>query len=673
MGGVSFKLNDFQYTINNKLTLIQACLKNKVDVPRFCFHEKLSIAGNCRMCLVEDSKQVKPIAACAINVSGSMSIYTNTLKVKKARESVLEFLLANHPLDCPICDQGGECDLQDQSVVFGSDRGRFYEFKRSVEDKDCGPLIKTIMNRCIHRTRCVRFSNEVAGVNILGVTGRGSKMEIGFYIENLMNSELSGNVIDLCPVGALTSKPFSFTSRPWELKSYNSIDILDGMHSNIRVDVRGTKIMRILPRVNENINEDWITDKIRFSYDAFRRQRLYDPMILSNSLFIKVSWRRVFFVLKNIFIRRSGMSGFLPLQAFVGNYMDLESLSILKKFLALNGSNYFFTKQESSIDNQSFYSFNTSMLDLAKSDICLLFDVNLRIQLPVLNSKIRQVSLKNNFVVYLIGYYSNFNYYVKHVSTSSLALLNILEGSHWLSSKFSKKFSKNPLFILSDNTSIYKGVFASLFSYTNIANNNWMGLNVISTNFSVEELGFLSLRSQNCKLLSFPVNWLYNYDSVVVGLSNDSLTIYQGHHGDINASQSSIILPSTAFIEKNSLYSNIFGMVQKTKKILFNAGNSRDDWKISNAFIEVLGFSNFRVNGSFDVVSLISRVTPFVLYRRNNKQSFLLTTTLQEFFHFIGLFSFFNNFYISDSITRNSKIMSLCSTKFKLKSYNFFR
>ena len=419
MGSVSFKLNDFQYTINNKLTLIQACLKNKVDVPRFCFHEKLSIAGNCRMCLVEDSKQVKPIAACAINVSGSMSIYTNTLKVKKARESVLEFLLANHPLDCPICDQGGECDLQDQSVVFGSDRGRFYEFKRSVEDKDCGPLIKTIMNRCIHRTRCVRFSNEVAGVNILGVTGRGSKMEIGFYIENLMNSELSGNVIDLCPVGALTSKPFSFTSRPWELKSYNSIDILDGMHSNIRVDVRGTKIMRILPRVNENINEDWITDKIRFSYDAFRRQRLYDPMILSNTLFIKVSWRRVFFILKNIFIRRSDISGFLPLQTFIGNYMDLESLSILKKFLALNGSNYFLTKQENSIDNQSFYSFNTSMLDLVKSDICLLFDVNLRIQLPVLNSKIRQVSLKNNLVVYLIGYYSNFNYYVKHVSTTS--------------------------------------------------------------------------------------------------------------------------------------------------------------------------------------------------------------------------------------------------------------
>lgn len=210
---ISFKINDFQYNSTANLTVIQACLQNKIDVPRFCFHEKLSIAGNCRMCLVDEMKQVKPLAACAINVSSGMSIYTNSLKVKKAREGVLEFLLANHPLDCPICDQGGECDLQDQSLVFGGDRGRFYEFKRSVEDKDCGPLIKTVMNRCIHCTRCVRFSAEIAGVPFLGVTGRGSRMEIGFYINNLLNSELSGNVIDLCPVGALTSKPFAFTAR----------------------------------------------------------------------------------------------------------------------------------------------------------------------------------------------------------------------------------------------------------------------------------------------------------------------------------------------------------------------------------------------------------------------------------------------------------------------------
>jgi NADH dehydrogenase (ubiquinone) Fe-S protein 1 len=251
---VEFKINDFKYSVDKNYTIIQACLKNGFDIPRFCFHEKLSVAGNCRMCLIEDLKQIKPVASCAINVSGTLNIYTNTVKVKKARESVLEFLLANHPLDCPICDQGGECDLQDQSLIFGSDRGRFYEFKRSVEDKDFGPLIKTVMNRCIHCTRCVRFSQEVSGNYSLGVTGRGSKMEIGFYITNLLQSELSGNVIDLCPVGALTSKPFAFTSRPWELKSFNSLDLTDCMHSNIRIDIRGTRVLRVLPRVNEKIN-----------------------------------------------------------------------------------------------------------------------------------------------------------------------------------------------------------------------------------------------------------------------------------------------------------------------------------------------------------------------------------------------------------------------------------
>lgn len=286
---ISFKINDFQFVSKSNLTVIQACLQNKIDVPRFCFHEKLSIAGNCRMCLVEDLKQVKPLASCAINISNGMSIYTNSLKVKKAREGVLEFLLVNHPLDCPICDQGGECDLQDQSMVFGGDRGRFYEFKRSVEDKDCGPLVKTVMNRCIHCTRCVRFSAEIAGVSFLGVTGRGSRMEIGFYINKLLNSELSGNIIDLCPVGALTSKPFSFTARSWELKSYPSVDVLDSFGSNIRLDIRGSRVMRILPIVNNQLNQDWITDKIRFSYDALRRQRLYDPMVKIANKFLKVS------------------------------------------------------------------------------------------------------------------------------------------------------------------------------------------------------------------------------------------------------------------------------------------------------------------------------------------------------------------------------------------------
>ncbi len=679
MKNISFKVNDFQYTINNKLTLIQACLKNKIDIPRFCFHEKLSIAGNCRMCLVEDLKQIKPLASCAINVSNSMSIYTNTLKVKKARESVLEFLLANHPLDCPICDQGGECDLQDQSIVFGSDRGRFYEFKRAVEDKECGPLIKTIMNRCIHCTRCVRFSNEVAGINILGITGRGSKMEIGFYIENLMRSELSGNVIDLCPVGALTSKPFAFTSRPWELKSYNSIDILDSLHSNIRVDVRGTKIMRILPRVNYGLNEDWITDKIRFSYDSFRRQRLYDPMLKVGGTFLKIGWKKAMLFIKKFlysFVVSSNKSSIIPLQGYMGDHLDLETIYIFKRFLLLNGSNFFLSNTKNSIYNDftQFYSFNTSLNRLNESDFCMLFDTNLRIELPLINSKLKQLVSKKMLPIFVMGFYSNFNYFVKHVSNSSKILLQILEGTHWLSTKVSKKFSNKPMFFIGDSSSLLKGdLFMPLFRFTGVFSNDWNGLNIVSNDssyFALKEFNLSSIHSQNGNLLSFPINFILNFDKV--DLSNPSaFQIYQGHHGDINAIVSDLILPSTSFIEKNTFYSNSLGVVQKTKKILFNPGNSRDDWKILNALIDNLGFSYFKVSNSFDLVSFLSESTPFILYKRSSIFNFF-SFYGQSFYHFFNYFSVNNNYYISDSITRNSKIMSLCYSKFKTKDYNFF-
>lgn len=680
MKNISFKLNDFQYTINNKLTLIQACLKNKVDIPRFCFHEKLSIAGNCRMCLVEDLKQVKPLASCAVNVSNSMNIYTNTLKVKKARESVLEFLLANHPLDCPICDQGGECDLQDQSVVFGSDRGRFYEFKRAVEDKDCGPLIKTIMNRCIHCTRCVRFSNEVAGVNILGVTGRGSKMEIGFYIEKLMSSELSGNIIDLCPVGALTSKPFAFTSRPWELKSYNSIDVLDALHSNIRIDVRGTKIMRILPRVNSAINEDWITDKIRFSYDGFRRQRLYDPMLKISNNFLKISWKKAFLFVKGYFLKHLGVlpSSFIPLRGFVGEHLDIETIYMLKRFFTLNGSSFLFNgnsvKNESDFTN--YYSFNTHLSKLSESDICLLVDVNLRIDLPLLNSRIRQLSVKRMLPVYVLGFYSNYNYSVKHVSNSKNSLLGFLEGSHWLSSKFSVKFSAKPVVFVSESSQfLNRSVISYLLRYTNIFSENWAGLNVVpssSSSFVFSELGLGANCFQPLKITNSGIDFLLNFNEVG-NVNSSTFKIYQGHHGDIGSSISNLILPTTAFIEKNSAYSNIFGFVQKTKKALFSPGNARDDWKVLNALSEVFDYNlSKRINDSMDLISQISRSSPFILYNRKlTTFNHFLAIINPVYFHSSASKSIVNSYYLSDSITRNSKIMSLCSTKFKSKFFNF--
>lgn len=675
MKNISFKLNDFQYTISNKLTLIQACLKNKVDIPRFCFHEKLSIAGNCRMCLVEDLKQVKPLASCAINVSNSMNIYTNTLKVKKARESVLEFLLANHPLDCPICDQGGECDLQDQSLVFGSDRGRFYEFKRSVEDKDCGPLVKTIMNRCIHRTRCVRFSNEVAGVSILGITGRGSNMEIGFYIENLMTSELSGNIIDLCPVGALTSKPFAFTSRPWELRSHNSIDILDPLHSNIRVDVRGTKIMRILPRVNNIINEDWITDKIRFSYDSFRRQRLYEPMVKINNSLFKTSWKRSLFFIKSYFYNTlTNKSSFVPLRGFIGDYIDLETAYIFKKFLSLSGSGFFVNAGTNSPDHSLFYSFNTPLSKLQDSDICVFVDVNLRMEMPLVNSRIRQLVSKKMLPIFILGFYSNFNFFVKHVSSSSKMLLQVLEGSHWLSSKLSKKFSTKPLFFINESSIILQLLpFFNLLKHTNAISGDWNGLNIVSYNpsyFSSKEFNFIGNHVQNHNLFCFPIDFILNFDRNLI--YSNGFKVYQGHHGDLNAPASNAILPATSFVEKNSFYANSFAIVQKTKKALFNPGNSRDDWKILNALSTVFGFGSINIKNSFDLVSLISEVSPFVLYKRSSAGlDFRAAPLNSTYYHFFSYFSIHNNYYLYDSISRNSRIMSLCFNRFKSKAYNF--
>jgi NADH dehydrogenase (ubiquinone) Fe-S protein 1 len=679
MKNISFKLNDFQYTINNKLTLIQACLKNKVDVPRFCFHEKLSIAGNCRMCLVEDLKQVKPLASCAVNVSNSMNIYTNTVKVKKARESVLEFLLANHPLDCPICDQGGECDLQDQSVVFGSDRGRFYEFKRSVEDKDCGPLIKTIMNRCIHCTRCVRFSNEIAGVNILGVTGRGSKMEIGFYIEKLMSTELSGNIIDLCPVGALTSKPFAFTSRPWELKSYNSIDILDSLHSNIRIDIRGTKIMRILPRTNSLINEDWITDKIRFSYDGFRRQRLYDPMIKISGNFLKISWKRSFIFLKSYFLNYLSISpgNITSFRGFVGEHLDIETVYMLKRFFSFNGSGLLFSSKNNvvSFDFTKYYSFSTPLSNLSESDICLLVDVNLRVSLPLLNSRLKQLSAKRMLPVFVLGFYSNYTYFAKHIANSQFSILSVLEGSHWLSSKLSKKFAIKPLlFVSSASSFLNKSFIFYLLKNTNLFSPNWAGLNIVpvsTSEFAFRELSLAANTADNCDT-THGVDFFFNFDNVESFCKNsNSLKVYQGHHGDINASISNLILPTTAFIEKNSTYSNVLGIVQKTKKALFSPGNSRDDWKVLNALSEVFGFNLFKVDGSIDLISYISRITPFILYKRNYSKFYVSNLENSIYLHNSSSKSIINSYYLSDNISRNSKIMSLCSVKFRGKSFNF--
>jgi NADH dehydrogenase (ubiquinone) Fe-S protein 1 len=315
--------------VNTNMSILQACDSASIAIPRFCYHEKLSIGGNCRMCLVEVKNAPKLVASCAVNVIENMVVFSDSLAVKKSREGVLEFLLLNHPLDCAICDQAGECDLQDQSLFFGSDRGRFQEHKRAVEDLISGPLVKSIMSRCIHCTRCVRFANEIMGIPELGTSGRGNRLAINLYINKLFKSEFSGNLIDLCPVGALTAKPYVFTARPWELKSIESLDIFDGVGSNIRIDIRGYEIMRVLPRLNELINEDWISDKTRFAFDGLKTQRLYEPLFKKQSGFIIISWE---IALKEIVSRLSFLTKPYTFGVDIGPQADFESMFFFKIF-----------------------------------------------------------------------------------------------------------------------------------------------------------------------------------------------------------------------------------------------------------------------------------------------------------------------------------------------------
>ena len=357
-------VDGYPVKIPKGMTVLQACEIAGVDIPRFCYHSRLSIAGNCRMCLVEVEKSPKPVASCAMPALPGMKIKTDTPLAKKAREGVMEFLLMNHPLDCPICDQGGECDLQDQSMAFGSDRGRFTEMKRSVVDKNLGPLVKTVMTRCIQCTRCVRFATEVAGVQDLGMLGRGSGEEIGTYVEKLMTSELSGNVIDICPVGALTSKPFAFKARNWELKGTETIDVTDAVGSNIRIDSRGPEVMRILPRLNEDINEEWISDKTRFCYDGLKRQRLNDPMIRgADGRFKAVSWRDALAVVAEVALQVKAEE----IVGIAGKLSDAESMMALKDLLNRMGSNNVWcegTGTNPSADLRYRYLMNSSIAGL---------------------------------------------------------------------------------------------------------------------------------------------------------------------------------------------------------------------------------------------------------------------------------------------------------------------
>ncbi|OQN95461.1 NADH-ubiquinone oxidoreductase 78 kDa subunit, mitochondrial [Cryoendolithus antarcticus] len=583
--------------------LIQACEKAGSVVPRYCYHEKLMIAGNCRMCLVEVERAPKPVASCAWPVQPGMVVKTDSPLAHKAREGVMEFLLANHPLDCPICDQGGECDLQDQSMRYGADRGRFHELggKRAVEDKNIGPLIKTSMNRCIHCTRCVRFANDIAGAPELGSTGRGNSLEIGTYLETALDTELSGNVIDLCPVGALLSKPYAFRARPWELYHTETIDVLDALGSNIRVDARGLQVMRVLPRLNDDVNEEWINDKTRFACDGLNTQRLTTPLIRRNNEFQPATWENVLVEISEKHKELAPKGDEIKFVA--GQLIETETLVAAKDLANKLGSENLALDQAQGsspvahgIDIRSNYAFNSKITGVEDADAILLVGTNPRHEASVLNARIRKSWLRSDLEVGLVGedFPSTFDY--DNLGADANALKSALNGA------FGKKLAgaKRPMIIVGsaavehpDAKAIYETVGAFVEKNKSVfSTDEWNGYNVLqraASRAAAYEVGF-TVPSPQTASTTPKIVWLLGADEITAeDLPKDAFVIYQGHHGDRGAALADVVLPGAAYTEKSGTYVNTEGRVQMSRPATSIYGAAREDWKIIRAVSGALG------------------------------------------------------------------------------------
>ncbi|KAL2424375.1 NADH-ubiquinone oxidoreductase 78 kDa subunit, mitochondrial [Exophiala dermatitidis] len=600
---VELTIDGNKVSIEAGSALIQACEKAGVTIPRFCYHEKLLIAGNCRMCLVEVERVPKPVASCAWPVQPGMVVKTNSPMTHKAREGIMEFLLANHPLDCPICDQGGQCDLQDQSMRYGADRGRFHEVagKRAVEDKNIGPLIKTSMNRCIHCTRCIRFANEIAGAPELGSTGRGNTLEIGTYLERNLDTELSGNVADLCPVGALLTKPGAFTYRPWELTKFESIDVLNALGSNIRVDARGLEVKRILPRLNDDVNEEWIDDKTRFALDGLKTQRLTTPLIRKDDKFVPATWEQALTEIGNAYLRLKPAEN--EFKAIAGHLIETESLVAMKDLAnRLNSENLALDQPGGSapiahgVDIRSNYLFNSKIFGVEDADAMLIIGSNPRWEAAVLNARIRKQWLRAPLEIGYIGedFESTFQY--ENLGKDANAVKKALAGD------FGKKLAsaKRPMIIVGsaiaehpDAAAIFEMVGSFVDKHqANFNTDEWQGYNVLQRAASrggAYEVGFTT-PSQKVAETKPKMVWLLGADEISeADIPKDAFVIYQGHHGETGAQLADVVLPGAAYTEKSGTYVNTEGRVQLTRAAVSLPGAARTDWKIIRAASEFLG------------------------------------------------------------------------------------
>jgi NADH-quinone oxidoreductase subunit G len=669
-------INGKEIDFEKGMTVLQACELADVEIPRFCYHEKLSIAGNCRMCLVEMERSPKPIASCAMPAAEGMKIKTNTEFVKKARKGMMEFLLANHPLDCPVCDQGGECDLQDQSLFYGFDKSRFSENKRTVTDKYMGPLIKTQMTRCIHCTRCIRFAEEVAGVPEIGATGRGENMEITTYLEQSMTSELSANVIDLCPVGALTSKPYAFEARPWELKKTESIDVMDAVGSNIRVDTYGWEVKRVLPRLNNEINEEWISDKTRYACDGLLKQRLDVPYIRKDNNLVKSNWDDAIELISNKIrsIKPEQIAG------HVGDMASIETIFAFKNLLKKIGSNNFdFREKKIYLDptDKINYIFNSSIQSIEESDLILLIGTNPRHEATIVNARIRKAFVKNKTPIYSIGKPGDLTYDYTLLGEEIGDIKNIFDEKSEINKKL--KNAKKPIFIIGesvlalDNAKYILEKTKNFLIENNFINETWNALNILVQNASTVgaiDLGFYHIDKNNnfiffdkLKNKEFKLLYLVGSDNLEIKKS-DEFIVYQGSHGDKNASIADVILPGAAYTEQNGLFENLEGRIQECRKASYPTNEALEDWKIFNLIYHNLNSSNLFSDFSIVRKLALQEIPNFIeidlLPKRNKpvRTNNALEATSEK----INIKDI--DYYFSNSIARASKTMSDCRNIF---------
>jgi NADH-quinone oxidoreductase subunit G len=660
-------------------SVLQACEQLGIEVPRFCYHERLSVPANCRMCLVEIEKMPKPAASCAMPCGEGMVVKTNSPAVQKARKGVMEFLLINHPLDCPICDQGGECDLQDQAVAYGYDRSRFEENKRAVQDKPMGPLIKTHMTRCIHCTRCIRFMDEIAGVPALGGLSRGEHLEITPALESGIHSELSGNLVDVCPVGALTSKPYAFNARPWELRKTESVDVMDAVGSNIRLDARGGEVLRVLPRLHEDVNEEWISDKTRYAIDGLKRQRLDRPYVRgADGKLRAASWGEAFAAVQ------AKLAGVAPqrIAALAGDLVDVEAAMALKDLWDRLGSPHLDCRQDGAlfdVSQRAGYIFNSGLTGIESADVLLLIGTNPRWEASLVNARIRKHYLTGKLKrIAMLGPQVDLTYPVEWLGNDAKTLDALAEGRHAFCDVLRQ--AARPMVILGagalrrgDGLAV-QAAARRLAETVGAVREDWQGFNLLhlaAGRVGALDVGFVPGAGglatdgilQAAESGAMDVVYLLGADEVEANRLGRAFVIYQGHHGDRGAHRADVILPGAAYTEKNATYVNTEGRVQRARLAAFPLGEAREDWKIIRALSAELG-APLPYDTLAQLRLRLEQVNP--VFAKEDHQApapwaaFGTSGPLLEG----GFAPSIDNFYMTDPISRASLTMAECTKAF---------